>query len=179
MGLNLARLELDFSKWMERLICLKARIFIARLSIRLMVSVSIQFFIYNFSSLSLCLDYECEMHFVSKSAGGKFSVIGIFLQVSNVTESLVGHLLNANATGPTQALPPVNLTPLKNLLDSSHTYWYHGGLTTPPCTEGVKFSIVQKPLPISLHEYASIKSEFNARPTQMNEFVPGCKEAVL
>jgi carbonic anhydrase len=121
-----------------------------------------------------CLDYDCEMHFVSKSASGKFSVIGVFLEVSNVPESLVGHLLmNTDASG--SALPPVNLTPLKDLLDSSHVYWYHGGLTTPPCTEGVKFSIIQKPMPISLHEYSSIKDEYNARPTQMNAFIPGCK----
>ena len=112
------------------------------------------------------------MHFVSTSSGGKLSVIGVFLEASDVSDSLVGHFLNNSE----KELKPINLTPLKDLLESSHVYWYHGSLTTPPCTEQVKFSIIEKPLRISLHEYASIKSQYNARPTQMNEFVPGSKE---
>ena len=114
------------------------------------------------------------MHFVSKSASGKLSVIGAFLEPSNVTESIVGQFFGENHS-QAGVLPPINLTPLKNILEGSHVFWYYGGLTTPPCTEGVKFSIIQKPLQISLKEYASIKSEYNARPTQLNAFVPGTK----
>ncbi|KAF9255523.1 hypothetical protein L218DRAFT_883926, partial [Marasmius fiardii PR-910] len=43
-----------------------------------------------------------------------------------------------------------------------------GSLTAPPCTEGIKFVISSKPLPVNVRTYNIMKSvmKFNARPIQ-------------
>lgn len=50
-------------------------------------------------------------------------------------------------------------------IESSDILQYTGSLTTPPCSEGVTFLIVQDPLDISVADFNSIKSvvKFNSR----------------
>ena len=54
----------------------------------------------------------------------------------------------------------------------SEVYQYDGSLTTPPCTEGVHWSVVRDPVFVSAGEFGTAKGVlgFNARYTQN---VPG------
>jgi len=69
----------------------------------------------------------------------------------------------------------VNLPSLKELLPTSLEYYsYAGSLTTPPCTEGVRFYILKQPVSISAEQLATFQKLFpmNARPLQpLNERV--------
>jgi hypothetical protein len=51
---------------------------------------------------------------------------------------------------------------------SSNILQYTGSLTTPPCSEGVTFLIVESPLQINVADYNAIKKQvkFNSRLTQ-------------
>lgn len=50
----------------------------------------------------------------------------------------------------------------------SEIYRYDGSLTTPPCTEGVRWSVVRDPMFVSAGEFGAAKGVlgFNARYTQ-------------
>ncbi|MEY4431675.1 MAG: hypothetical protein RLZZ533_1611, partial [Cyanobacteriota bacterium] len=55
------------------------------------------------------------------------------------------------------------------LLPASLQYYsYAGSLTTPPCTEGVRFYILKQPVPMSAAQLAAFRALFpmNARPLQ-------------
>jgi carbonic anhydrase len=163
------------SKLMGKRTSLRGPIFIAHQSISLKENVRINSYIVTDVLIYYRSDYECEMHFVGASQAGAYSVIGVFLEVSNVTQSFIGQFSNSipKTSNVTSVIPSLNFEPLSALLNKSSIYFYHGGLTTPPCTEGVKFSIIQEPMRISIQEYLAIKTPYNARPVQLNNYKPG------
>lgn len=53
------------------------------------------------------------------------------------------------------------------LLPESHAYYtYEGSLTTPPCTEGVRWFVLQEPLEASPAQIQQLKGEGTNRPIQ-------------
>eukprot|EP00158_Paraphelidium_tribonemae_P005859 Partr_v1_DN27562_c0_g1_i3_m30668 putative Carbonic AnHydrase len=113
--------------------------------------------------------YPIEAHFVHKTADAKnIMVVGVFFDVAmeKETESsfefeeIAAFFDGQNKEGKVD----VNLKPIAQLIASSEVYSYDGSLTTPPCTEGVKWNVVKKPLKISLEHYKSIAQTFNSRP---------------
>ncbi len=65
------------------------------------------------------------------------------------------------------------------LLPEDRSYWrWDGSLTTPPCTEGVKWLMLREPVELSAGQIAAFKALYtgNARPVQpMNarDFIVG------
>jgi carbonic anhydrase len=58
---------------------------------------------------------------------------------------------------------------LRRLLPCSYrAYRYPGSLTTPPCTEGIRWMVLAKPIRISEHQLRELREtvEGNARPAQ-------------
>jgi carbonic anhydrase len=58
---------------------------------------------------------------------------------------------------------------LRRLLPASRrAYRYPGSLTTPPCTEGIRWMVLAKPIQISEHQLEVLREtvEGNARPAQ-------------
>jgi len=45
-------------------------------------------------------------------------------------------------------------------------YSYEGSLTTPPCTEGVRFFILKTPVNVSREQVSGFPFKSNARPVQ-------------
>lgn len=62
-------------------------------------------------------------------------------------DSWVNDNLN-NAEGSVSALP-INVQGLLDSMDMEDFWSYDGSLTTPPCTEGVKWSVMRQVQPMS------------------------------
>jgi len=56
----------------------------------------------------------------------------------------------------------VNYKGILSLVDTSKFWRYHGGLTTPPCTEDKVWTVLQEPWPISKANLDMVKKQYDA-----------------
>jgi carbonic anhydrase len=107
-------------------------------------------------------------HLVHKSASGKLAVIGVLMRESAAPNKALWAIWKhmPKAEGPEQVVQGVSLNPAQ-LLPESPAHWsYEGSLTTPPCTEGVRFFIMKNPIGIQKEMIDSFPFKMNARPVQ-------------
>jgi len=109
-----------------------------------------------------------ELHLVHRNAKGQLAVIGVLMEPGAENAALAplwAHL--PSAEGPVQKIDArINAA---DLLPASHTtYRYNGSLTTPPCSEGVKWMVMTTPVTVSDQQLASLKAILhgNNRPVQ-------------
>lgn len=92
---------------------------------------------------------DAEVHLVHKNADGKLAVVGILINTgaeNPAFQSTWNHL--PAAEGPAQQFTDqVNISGI--LPAVRETYRYDGSLTTPPCTEGVKWLVMVNPIEVS------------------------------
>lgn len=107
-------------------------------------------------------------HLVHKSASGKLAVVAVLLELGAENAALKPVFDNMPAqSGATQALA-ANFN-VADLLPSNRAYYaFQGSLTTPPCSEGVRWQVLQQPVAISVGQFAAFKGLYpmNARPIQ-------------
>jgi len=113
--------------------------------------------------------YPMEMHLVHKSPeSGELAVIAVFLKSGNSRKALKTIWNNmpkqVGKTNHGQAqINALRLLPGKRNYDD-----YSGSLTTPPCTEGVHWFVMQKAIGVTKKQVAKFVSIIgkNARPVQ-------------
>jgi len=107
------------------------------------------------------------IHFVHKNKEGKLAVLGVLLKEGNENPGIKQLWQYApQKEGPEVEVPDVSFNPA-NLLPRENEFWsYEGSLTTPPCTEGVKFFILRSPVNVSREQVAQFPFKRNARPVQ-------------
>ena len=110
-----------------------------------------------------------EMHLVHESEEGNLAVVGAFIESGRE---------NAEFTPIWDQLPSVPGESLHNegvsfnaidlLPGPRSTYHYDGSLTTPPCSEGVKWFVLTTPIEMSEAQIAAFKAIIpdNNRPVQ-------------
>ncbi len=111
-----------------------------------------------------------EIHFVHQSQEGDLAVIGVLARTSYrsnpALDRLWAHL--PKKTGETNNAGGLRQNPI-TLLPMKHDFiTYQGSLTTPPCSEGVLWLVMQTPLRVSnrqIEKFTKIIGE-NARPVQ-------------
>ena len=116
------------------------------------------------------LVYPMEIHFVNGTADGRIAVVGVLVKTGafnsvfqEILDKAPSQLGQTNET--TVLIRPDKLLPEHN----QHFYTYAGSLTTPPCTEGVQWFILQDFLEISEEQFKAFTSKFfsdNARSKQ-------------
>lgn len=112
---------------------------------------------------------DMDVHLVHKSADGKLVVIGVrFREDPNSPNATLATLWSQMPThvGQKNNLPLVDPG---GLLPSDRGYWtYMGSLTTPPCTEGVRWFVMEQDLPISREQlrYYGQLYKIDSRPVQ-------------
>lgn len=109
-----------------------------------------------------------EIHFVHKNAAGDITVLGILLEEGAPSE-LVQYLLdNAPDTVDSSHISQEEVN-ISDALPASHEYvTYAGSLTTPPCSENVRWIVMTQPVTASAEQLQAFESLIgkNARPVQ-------------
>ncbi|KAH7655674.1 Carbonic anhydrase alpha-class protein [Dioscorea alata] len=126
--------------------------------------------------------YSLELHMVHESGDQKIAVVGILYKIGRPDTFLAkmeGYIRKlVDIEGGEEKKGKVDPREIKK--GSRKYYRYMGSLTTPPCTEGVIWTIVHKVRTVSreqvrlLREAVHDDNEMNARPTQkINERIIG------
>lgn len=109
-----------------------------------------------------------EIHLVHKNAQGELTVLGIMLDTGQ-DNALVQYLLdNAPQTADKTNQSTAELD-IAALLPAQQEYiTYSGSLTTPPCTENVRWIVMTQPVSASAAQLAKFEELIgaNARPVQ-------------
>ena len=110
-----------------------------------------------------------ELHLVHRDASGNLAVVGILIvegEADNEDYAVVFDNLPAEEGEPVASELVVNAADL--LPDTTTFFTYSGSLTTPPCSQGVRWLVLDTPIELSeaqIEAFAQI-FELNARPTQ-------------
>ncbi|CAL4999432.1 unnamed protein product [Urochloa decumbens] len=119
--------------------------------------------------------YDMELHLVHESAENKAAVIGVLYENSSVPDPFLKTLeRNIERIRDTheREVPAGVVDPNLARATGSVYYRYMGSLTTPPCTEGVVWTVFEKVRPVAKYQVKLLRDavddgyEKNARPLQ-------------
>ncbi|MDQ3552851.1 MAG: carbonic anhydrase family protein [Chloroflexota bacterium] len=112
---------------------------------------------------------EAELHLVHGSQSGALAVVGVLLMTGDHHDGIepVIQALPAEP-GPRRPVPGTEVSAAALLPRTRTTYRYPGSLTTPPCSEGVRWLLMTEPLGLSEAQLAALRGvlEGNNRPLQ-------------
>lgn len=127
--------------------------------------------------------YPLEAHLVHQGENGEILVVSVFFRggSSNALLDAVLHHLPAK-TNMLSTLPHVIINPTNLLPESKSFYSFDGSLTTPPCTEGLHWVVLQTPVEAAPSQMMLLRKAMggvNARPVQplMNRLVSNTTES--
>ncbi|MCX6118300.1 MAG: carbonic anhydrase family protein [Proteobacteria bacterium] len=112
---------------------------------------------------------DMEVHFVHKNAAGGLAVIGVMMHEKSGFENPflkpMWASLPREMHSKSEASPTLSLT---KLLPTHRDYFhYAGSLTTPPCSQGVRWFVMKEPIAVSgaqIELYSSIFGTSTNRP---------------
>lgn len=108
-------------------------------------------------------------HLVHKGADGKLAVVAVLLDKGGASPLIDTIWKNIPKEKEKEAAAAnVTIDAAKLLPDNKGYYTFEGSLTTPPCSEGVKWLVLKTPVKIAESEIAAFGKRYamNARPTQ-------------
>jgi len=114
--------------------------------------------------------FPLEVHFVHRNAEGGLAVIGVMLvegEAENDAYAPVFAAMPAEEAEP-DAVEGVTIDANVMLPEDQLYYTYRGSLTTPPCSEGVRWIVMTTPVELSAAQIEAFQAifELNARPVQ-------------
>lgn len=108
-------------------------------------------------------------HFVHKSDDGKLAVIGVLLD-KGADNKAFGAAMKRMPTeaGEERSYANVSINAASMMPANKGYYSFEGSLTTPPCSEGVKWMVMKEPVKVSAKQAAAFSKlyKMNARPLQ-------------
>ncbi len=113
--------------------------------------------------------FGMELHFVHQSADGALAVVGVLLRESDVDNPAFADIF-ANLPAEKNE-PEANewMIDANTLLPAERLFTTYGGsLTTPPCSQGVRWLVLSEPVELSSAQIGAFHAIFdlNARPVQ-------------
>ena len=113
--------------------------------------------------------FEMVVHLVHRSYEGQLAVVAIMLERGSENPFIQTLWNNLPLEKNTPVQPPSAVIDLAALLPATRGYYtYMGSLTTPPCTEGVRWLVMKQPIQVSADQINIFSRLYknNARPTQ-------------
>lgn len=113
--------------------------------------------------------YPMEMHLVHKNDSGELAVVGVFFKEGARNAELDKAWKKMPSKGGEKTmLSGVSLNAAKLLPAEKQFSHFEGSLTTPPCSEGVNWFVMEQPIEASKDQIAQFKKIIgdNARPVQ-------------
>ena len=111
-----------------------------------------------------------ELHLVHKDLRGNLAVLGMMITVGAHNETLgkIFENLPRKIVGEGSVKREVEIDLAELFTNGGGMYRYDGSLTTPPCTEGVKWNIAIRPIEMSSAQIEAFRSLYwgNNRPVQ-------------
>lgn len=105
-------------------------------------------------------------HYVHKSADGTLSVVAVLFKEGKENKALAPLFAALPAEGKPLALASFDPAAV---LPAGHAYYkFTGSLTTPPCSDGVRWQVLKQPVELSKDQIAAFRRVYpmNARPVQ-------------
>ncbi|ROP72429.1 carbonic anhydrase [Curtobacterium sp. PhB115] len=105
-----------------------------------------------------------EFHFVHADRKGELTVVGVLAEVGAHNPAYESYVAGATA-GAGRA----STVDVESMLPASRSFaTYEGSLTTPPCSEGVRWIVLEDPIELGADQIADLEAAHveNARPVQ-------------
>jgi carbonic anhydrase len=112
--------------------------------------------------------YELSVHLVHRDLAGRLAVVAVVLE-RGAAQPVIQQVWNNLPLEKGEAVPAATTIDPSELLPTDRRYYtYMGSLTTPPCSEGVLWMVMQQPVPVSLQQIDIFTRLYpmNARPVQ-------------
>jgi carbonic anhydrase len=113
--------------------------------------------------------FPMEVHFVHKDPAGKLAVIGVMFVAGKANPALEA-MWAKMPTGKDQEIQAKEVVvSASDLMPKDRSFYhYKGSLTTPPCSEGVSWYVMKKPIEASRDQISRFQKLFghNERPVQ-------------
>ncbi len=114
--------------------------------------------------------YDMELHLVHKNKNNDIAVVGVFMKKGAENKLIQVLWDNAPAELDKENVVSGVSVNASGLLPKDRKYYhYYGSLTTPPCTEGVNWSVLKTPIEVSdaqIEKFKNIMGVNNNRPVQ-------------
>lgn len=110
-----------------------------------------------------------ELHLVHKNDAGELAVIGVMLAATGTDNPEVSKIWQQIPEEGGENMVEGQTVNALNLLPQNKTYFsYSGSLTTPPCSEGVSWTVLAEPVQVSERQVETFANLYpvNARPVQ-------------
>jgi carbonic anhydrase len=98
-----------------------------------------------------------ELHLVHRSTGGRPAVIGILIREGDESSGLALLFAKLPTKGSEEE---VELSPADILPANPSSYRYSGSLTTPPCSEGVRWIVLKEPIELSQNQILAFRHRY-------------------
>ena len=112
--------------------------------------------------------FPMELHLVHKAENGSLAVVGVFMTEGAKNELLAPVFDGMPMTAAGEKSLTAGLDPSGLLPESRGYYRYMGSLTTPPCSEGLTWTVFKTTIEASAEQMGKFAALFsnNARPVQ-------------
>ncbi len=114
-------------------------------------------------------EFDLVAHLVHKSADGKLAVVAVLFDRGEENKALKAYWDKLpRESGETRALPKSQINAADMLPASRDYYTFKGSLTTPPCSENVRWLVLKNPVTVSKDQTTSFRKIYplNNRPVQ-------------